>query len=149
MPPDFEGVPLSVREAHTRGMDSLATLILVVLIPFLVAIFSFGGLAVAWPQMRATTWIGVAVLAGGSVVVAGAAYWLREMRMPKPILYPIVEITLGVGISTQVAAHTDDPTVALVGFVGAVRLIIDGLKRLEEFAGIFTKLRSKFAKAPS
>jgi hypothetical protein len=80
-----------------------------------------------WPEMIDRTWRGMALLAGVTVAVAGVGFWAREIR--RFWFYGFLEIGIGIVISTQVAAR-GDPIIALVGFVGAARISLEGIARL-------------------
>ena len=109
-----------------------------------ITVFGAMGLIWAWPAMVARTWIGMGVLAGLVVVAAGAAFWARELK--KLWIYPIVEIAAGIALATQVAT-SKEPIIALLGFVSAVRLTLDGTVRLLKFRRAYVLIRKRLAKA--
>ncbi|TKV80093.1 NAD(P)(+) transhydrogenase (Re/Si-specific) subunit beta [Bradyrhizobium elkanii] len=83
---------------------------------------------------RQPPWLSVFELACVAVFVGFAAWYLREKRKLK--LYPIVEIALGATLSVQGLILDPDKVsllAGLVAFVGGVRIIIDGFKRLVEY----------------
>jgi hypothetical protein len=102
------------------------------------------GLVLVWPRMVDRTWIGMGVLAASVVVVAGIAFWARELK--RLWIYPVIEIASGVALATQVAT-SKDPIIALLGFVGAVRLTLDGMVRLLKMRRAYARTRMRVAKA--
>src|SRR5271166_3978142 len=138
MRPDYFGIradeSAEMTRPRIRDQKSFNIIFATLFASIVLAIGLLIDLAWAWQQMQGKTWVGTVVLVGGAATVAGAAYWIREVK--KLWLYPVFEIAAGVAISSQVAAYTTNWTIALIGFVGAVRIMIDGLKRLEEFTGI-------------
>lgn len=79
-------------------------------------------------------WLSVLELALLAVFVGYTAWYLREARKVK--IYPVIEIALGSTLSVQ-GLILDSGKVSLlasiVAFVGGVRIIIDGFKRLFEY----------------
>ncbi|WP_271585869.1 hypothetical protein [Bradyrhizobium sp. CCBAU 53415] len=79
-------------------------------------------------------WASVVELALCAIFVGYVAWYLREARKAK--LYPVVEIALGSTLSVQglILDSTNFSLLAsVVAFVGGVRIIIDGFKRLFEY----------------
>lgn len=81
------------------------------------------------PDILDRTWRGMAVLAGATFLAASVGFWARELK--RFWFYGVIEIGIGVVIATQVAAKAD-LIVALIGFVGAVRITLDGIARLSK-----------------
>lgn len=119
----------------TKGPEPFVSIVLVLLGAFLFSIFLAVGLELSWPEMQQHTWLGMAILAAAAIAVSGAAYYVREYR--RHWLYPLAEISAGIAIA--IARPETKPIVALIGFVAAVRIIIDGAKRFVEFRGLQTK----------
>jgi hypothetical protein len=117
--------------AAARG-DSLALAkgIAVTVFGLLAFIYVVNFTIFIWSLVKAGTWVGMACLPAAALAIAGGAFWMREIK--KVRVYPFIEIAIGLGIATQVAQHTQDPVVVLIGLFGSVRVIIDGMKRLKD-----------------
>ena len=120
------GLAAGMREDSLSLAKGIAICVFAVFTVILAAEFTI----FIWPHARAGSWIGVIALSAIALAIAATAFWMREIK--KVQAYPFIEIAIGLGIATQVARHTDDPVVVLIGFVGAVRLIIEGLKRIND-----------------
>lgn len=101
--------------------------LLVVTFPILLAVF----LSWAWPEMVGHTWTGIGTLGGAAALIGAGAYWAREVR--EHWIYPLAEIAAGIAIATQAARPDGGPIVALIAFVAAVRIVIDGMTRFVKF----------------
>ena len=121
---------LEHRAKHPHEPTPTVVIILLTLFAAIVGtVFLAIGLVIAWPQMVARTWIGTLVLASAAVCVSAFAFWLREIK--QLWLYAVLEIAAGIAIATQVATAAQ-PIVALIGFVGAIRIMVDGIARLRK-----------------
>jgi hypothetical protein len=74
-------------------------------------------------------------VAGAALVLGIGAWYAREKKQFK--LYPVAEIAFGLALAVQGIVQQKLSGVsllaALIAFVGGVRIIIDGVKRFDEF----------------
>jgi hypothetical protein len=138
-----QSMPDEAPPSHHAGLPTSPSLIglsLALLGAIAVSVLLAAGLVLAWPELQHESLLGIVILGIAAGCIAAFAIWLRDIK--KMWGYALGEIAAGVAIATQVAAHTNDPIVALVGFVGAVRLTMDGIARLRKFLKAYRLRRS-------
>jgi hypothetical protein len=79
------------------------------------------------------------VVAGAAFAVGAIAWFFREKR--RVLVYPVIEVAFGTVLSVQgVILNTQQTSAgylpALLAFIGGVRIIADGFKRLDEIIQI-------------
>jgi hypothetical protein len=88
-----------------------------------------------FPHYERSMWFGYVVGILVILFLGGVAYYFREIRRPRPIFYPLVEISVGIAMATQAFRRTSDlPSIMYVVFLLAgLRIVVDGMKRFNDF----------------
>jgi hypothetical protein len=97
-----------------------------------IAVFGlYAVINVAWSAFSDDSWLSRIEVGGLALVLGFFAFWVREKK--RPFAYPMLEICAGVLIAGQAVHVEKDPLVSLLALVAAVRLIVDGIKRTEDY----------------
>jgi hypothetical protein len=102
----------------------------------LAALFLYGALAWLFEFIK-TEYEAQSVWAYGTamaiaLLLGRGAYYLREVR-PKWWIYPPIEIGVGLGLTALAIKPGLETTLNILVFLGAVRVIVDGITRFRNF----------------
>lgn len=80
------------------------------------------------PDVIGHTWRGMATLAAAAAIAGGLVFWARDYK--HFWYFGVLEIAVGMATATTVVSEKASSIVIFIGFIGASRLIADGVARL-------------------
>ena len=78
-----------------------------------------------------SSWLGGLAVSFFGLAIGAIGFWIREQR--RSPIYAAIELCVGMAVAGLALRPGTTLVVSVVAFLGGVRVIIDGLKRMKEF----------------